>query len=167
MDIMKILGNIGFDWPVALANFFNFLIIFFILKKFAFGPIKRVIAERQARITEGLENATKAHAALLTADTQKAKVLSGARAEANEIIAEAKRKAAATVAKAKEDALVEAEGVMVSAREKIVIERNEMERQVRESMVGTMTRGIEMILREKTDTESNERRIRHILAEKS
>lgn len=166
MDVMKILGNLGFDWPVALANFLNFLIIFFLLKKFAFGPIKKVIAERQARIAEGLENAQKADTALMMADEKKKEITADARLEANKILAEAKRQAITIVTKAKEEAAVEAEGVMRAAREKMLLERVEMERQVREGVVGIMARGIETILREDTDTVAYERRIRHILAEK-
>jgi F0F1-type ATP synthase membrane subunit b/b' len=43
MDILGILGKIGFDWQVALANLVNFLIIFWILKKFAFKPVREIL----------------------------------------------------------------------------------------------------------------------------
>jgi F0F1-type ATP synthase membrane subunit b/b' len=56
----EILGKIGFDWQVALANLVNFLIIVFLLKKFAFKPIAKIIQDRQNKINEGLENAKKA-----------------------------------------------------------------------------------------------------------
>ena len=55
VNIYEILGKIGFDWQVALASLVNFLIILFVLKKFAFKPIKKLIQERQNKINEGIE----------------------------------------------------------------------------------------------------------------
>ncbi|MBI1866370.1 MAG: ATP synthase F0 subunit B [Candidatus Staskawiczbacteria bacterium] len=60
VNIYEILGKIGFDWQVALANLVNFLIILFVLRKFAFNPIKKLIQERQGKIDEGLEKAEEA-----------------------------------------------------------------------------------------------------------
>ncbi len=67
-NILEILGKIGFDWQVALANLVNFLIILFILKKFAFPPIKKIIQERQDKISEGLEKAKEADIRLKEVD---------------------------------------------------------------------------------------------------
>lgn len=164
MDIMKILGNIGFDWPVALANFFNFLIIFFILKKFAFKPIQKIIAERQARIAEGLAYAKEAETARTMAEEEKRRITAAARAEANEIVGDAKKKAVALIAKGKEDAALAAEQVMADSRGKMAAEREQMERDARNALVGVMTQGIEAVLREDTDRSVYEKRIRNILA---
>ncbi|MBU4369492.1 ATP synthase F0 subunit B, partial [Patescibacteria group bacterium] len=59
MDLQRILGNLGFDWRMALANLVNFLIIFFVLKKYAFKPIKEKLEEREKKIKTGLEDAEK------------------------------------------------------------------------------------------------------------
>ncbi len=67
-SILEILGKIGFDWQVALANLVNFLIIFFILKKFAFPPIKKMIQERQDKISQGLVKAQEADIRLKEVD---------------------------------------------------------------------------------------------------
>ncbi len=83
MDISAILGKIGFDWQVALANLFNFFIIFFILKRFAFKPIGKMIKERKEAIDKGLEDA-EANAKKLKETTEEYEaVLQKARQEAN------------------------------------------------------------------------------------
>ncbi len=66
--VLEILGKIGFDWQVALANLVNFLIIFFILKKFAFKPIQKILKERQDKISEGLIKAQEADIRLREVD---------------------------------------------------------------------------------------------------
>ncbi len=68
MQILEILGKIGFDWQVALANLVNFLIIFFILKKFAFKPIQKILKERQDKISQGLVKAQEADIRLKEVD---------------------------------------------------------------------------------------------------
>ena len=71
MAILDILGKIGFDWQVAVANLVNFLIIFFILKRYAFKPIANIIKERQDQVNEGLDNAKLAETNLMQAEQEK------------------------------------------------------------------------------------------------
>src|SRR3989344_294671 len=87
-NIYEILQKIGFDWQVALANLFNFLIILFLLKQFAFKPIKKVIDERQIKINEGLENAKKAKTELMMANQNKEKIISDANVAAMAVLSE-------------------------------------------------------------------------------
>ncbi|MFZ2523216.1 MAG: ATP synthase F0 subunit B, partial [Minisyncoccia bacterium] len=102
--MLSILAKIGFDWQVALANLVNFIIIIFILRKFAFNPIKEVISKRQSIINTGLENAKIAETDRVMADELKKSTLSEARLRADEIISDANRKAEMILSKAKSDA---------------------------------------------------------------
>jgi len=78
--ILSVLGSIGFNWHVALANFINFLIILFILNKFVFKKVLKTIDERKSLIAKGLEEASLAE-----------KKLSSARQESDEIISLSKK----------------------------------------------------------------------------
>ena len=68
VNLYEILQKIGFDWQVALANLVNFLIILFLLKKFAFKPIGKLIKDRQDKINEGLQKTKEAEARLAEVD---------------------------------------------------------------------------------------------------
>ena len=68
VNLYEILQKIGFDWQVALANLVNFLIILFLLKKFAFKPIGKLIKDRQDKINEGLQKTKEAEARLAEGD---------------------------------------------------------------------------------------------------
>lgn len=100
----EILGKIGFEWQVALANLINFLIIFFVLKKFAFEPIGKMIRERREKIEKGIADAQKAEKDLANADAQKTEIIrearvsaermvTGSQADGKEIVKEAQNKA--------------------------------------------------------------------------
>lgn len=68
VDIYAILYRVGFDWQVALANTINFLVIFFLLKKFAFKPVGKMIKDRQDKIHEGIAKAKEAESRLREVD---------------------------------------------------------------------------------------------------
>jgi F-type H+-transporting ATPase subunit b len=80
-----------------------FFIAFFVLRKFAFGPIQRVIDERRQRVREALEEAERSRAeARRLLDEHRALVGQG-RADAEEILAEARKVADAQRERMKEE----------------------------------------------------------------
>jgi len=93
VNIYEILQKIGFDWQVALANLFNFLIIFFIFKKFGFPYIKKIINERQRKISEGLDKAEEADVRLREIDNIGIKKLKEAEQKSIDMINKAKQSA--------------------------------------------------------------------------
>lgn len=86
-QILNILGSVGFNWHVALANFFNFLIILFLLNKFFFKKIGTTIDERHSIIERGLNQARDAEKALSSAEEEKSTILKEARKERDAIVA--------------------------------------------------------------------------------
>jgi F-type H+-transporting ATPase subunit b len=86
-EILNILGSVGFNWHVALANFFNFLIILFLLNKFFFKKIGATIDTRHSIIERGLTEARDAEKALASAEEEKNTILKEARKERDTIVA--------------------------------------------------------------------------------
>lgn len=149
--IIEILGKIGFDWRMALANLVNFLIIFWLLKRYAFAPIKKVLAERQQKITQGLEDAQKAQSELMmaqqTSDEERAK----ARQEAQQIVAHAHEQSKAMITKAEADTQAKVERLVSDARTVIAKEKQAMEAEIQSKTVSIAVAVAEKILREKLD----------------
>lgn len=92
-EILNILGSLGFNWHVALANFVNFLIILFILNKFFFGSIRKTIKHRGEVIERGLKDAENAKDALSNAEKEKLAILVHARNDADNLVLEGETKA--------------------------------------------------------------------------
>lgn len=93
MDILlENLHNLGFDTSVAIANFVNFLIIFFILKVLFFERIKKTLEDRRARIEQGLEDARIAKEAKALVFEERNKLLADTQEEALHILENAKTK---------------------------------------------------------------------------
>jgi F-type H+-transporting ATPase subunit b len=108
-SILNILGSVGFNWHVALANFINFLIILFLLNKFFFGKIGKTIKDRHDIIERGLSNASDAEKALANAEEEKNKIVKEAKIEGHGIVEEAKGNAVAVAESIKKDAENEAQ----------------------------------------------------------
>lgn len=150
-NLLNILGKVGFDWQVALANLFNFLIIFFILKKFAFGPIGKLIKERQDSITKGLLDAEKNKKLLENTEKEYEKVILSARNEANQIIVDAKNDAQAKKDKLMEDAKKEVSVILESGKKNLEIEKVKMLSEARKEIVDLVMQVSEKVLNEKVD----------------
>lgn len=117
-QILDILTSLGFNAHVALANFVNFLILFFILKKFVFGKLDNVIRERTNAIERGIENEKKTSAELSLAKEKKLEILKEAEQKAGEILD-------AAIAKGEEAAkvLLEAERGALKDREAALLRK--------------------------------------------
>jgi F-type H+-transporting ATPase subunit b len=90
MEILQDIGNkIGFDWRLALTSLINFLIIFFLLVKFALPAIKKTIDERTAKIKEGLRLREEADKIVTQAKSEGLEITKGANKKAEEIFSKA------------------------------------------------------------------------------
>jgi F-type H+-transporting ATPase subunit b len=84
-----------------------FAIAFFVLRKFAFGPIQRMIDERRQRIREALEEAERSRDEGRRLLAEHRALIGKARTDADEILAEARKSADAQRDRMKEETEVE------------------------------------------------------------
>jgi F-type H+-transporting ATPase subunit b len=90
------MDQLGINGLALLAQVINFVIILFLLNRFALGPITRILAERRERIAQGLKDAEQARSDREAAEQERLDALQEARREANEIINRAQRTAEET-----------------------------------------------------------------------
>jgi F-type H+-transporting ATPase subunit b len=77
-----------FQVIIAAANFVVFIAIIW---TFAFKPISKMLADRKARIEEGLKDAEQARRDRVSAESERVATLQEARRESNEILARAQK----------------------------------------------------------------------------
>ena len=80
-----------------------FLIVLFVLKRYAFGPIQAMIDERRERIRRALEEADEARDEARSLLEEHRKLIGQARGEAEEILTEARQVGQAMQARAKDE----------------------------------------------------------------
>ncbi|MBO4777556.1 MAG: F0F1 ATP synthase subunit B [Bacteroidales bacterium] len=103
----------------------TFLLVVFLLIKFAWKPVLGMINERNKSIEDSLKLAetTKAEMAKLQADNEK--LLAEARKERDNLLKEAREMKDQMIAQAKADATVEANKIMAAAKVSIENEKNQ------------------------------------------
>lgn len=146
--ILEILGKIGFDWQVALANLVNFLVIVWIIKRFFFQPMKKAIQERKLKIQEGVEKATEAETALFTAKQQGKTIVTDAQSEAQTIALSAKQNADNLVDQAKHKAEEEASAIITKAKKRADAEMISREQEFKARSADVIVDAMEKILQD-------------------
>lgn len=133
--ILQIFQQFGVTWPKFIAQTIIFIVVYWFLAKFAFGPIVNVLDERRRRIAEAQDNAEKVKQQLADAEKRHAEILAKADAEAKALIDEARASAEAVRERRVQEAVAEAEGVVRKAHESIEQDRRKMEAEVKTAMV--------------------------------
>jgi F-type H+-transporting ATPase subunit b len=99
-----------------------FAITFFVLRKFAFGPLQAAIDERRKRIRESVEEAERARAEARRLLEEHKQLMSQAKSEASEILAEARRLGDAQRERAREEAEADRQRRLEETRKQIEAE---------------------------------------------
>jgi F-type H+-transporting ATPase subunit b len=116
----------GFAFPLFFSNVISFLIVCFLLQKFAYKPVVDMLEARRTKIADGLKNAERIKAELADAEKKKAEILAQANAEAQRMIEEARASASAVAEKKTQQAIAEAEQIVAKAHEAAQIEHARM-----------------------------------------
>jgi F-type H+-transporting ATPase subunit b len=114
----------------------TFAVVYFVLRRFAFGPIQKVIDERRARIREALEEADRAREEARRILEEHRKLIASARGDAEEILAEARRVAESQRARVKEETDADRQRRLDETKRQIEAETRRALEQIRAEVAG-------------------------------
>ena len=100
---------------LIIWNLVAFLVLFFILKKFAWKPILKSLNERETGIADSIAMADKVKAEMALMKNENEAMMAKAREERGQMLKEAKETSDKIVGAAKEQAKVEANRIMADA----------------------------------------------------
>ena len=116
-QIEQIARTFGVDWPHLIAQMISFCIVCFLLYRFAYRPVLRMLADRRRLIAESLANANKVKAELARTETQRQEVMARANAQATQFIEEARAAADVLLKQETKKAIAAAEEIVVKAHQ--------------------------------------------------
>jgi len=117
------MGLILPDTGLVIWMSITFLIVLFILKKFAWKPILKGIQDRESSIENALKAAENAKAEVANLKAENERILADARAERDNMIREARELRESMISEAKNKAKAEGDKMLASARESIQNEK--------------------------------------------
>ena len=161
--INDVLGNIGFNWHVAILNFFNFLVILFILNKFFFRKIGHTIHKRDAYIREGVENAKNAKAKIEQAENDAADIVHSSRVDGQKIMDESADRAESIARDIKLKAEHEAESLRDKLKKAIAVSDDKAMSNLADITPELLKKVFSQIIGEQMTAEVNAKYIKSIL----
>jgi F-type H+-transporting ATPase subunit b len=129
-----------------LGQAISFAIFVWFCMKFVWPPLTKALADRQKKIADGLNAASKAQDDLKVAHEQVAQELKAAKEQTAQLLEQANRRASQLVEEAKVQAQAESERVKAQAREQIEQESNRARDVLRAQVAALAIAGAEKIL---------------------
>lgn len=115
--VESILTRFGWHPQLFLSQLIVFVLVAFLLNKFAYKPILAILEERKQRIAESLQNAEKIQTELAKTEEARKEILTQANTQANQLIQEARDLAAKVRDAESQKAIATAEEIIRKARE--------------------------------------------------
>lgn len=135
-----------FIWTVVV-----FVILWFILAKFAFKPIAKALREREQSISDSLQEANRARAEVAELKNENEELLRQAREERTKILREANDLKSKIIAEAREEAKIEADKLIENARHDINSQKREAFNEAKKEIGALAVSVSERLLRQKLD----------------
>jgi len=154
----KLHYQFGWNLPFFAAQCINFIIVAFVLKKFAFGPIGTMLAERAERIKAGEEKLKKIESDLKLSEKRTAEAIEQANEKAKEMIAEAQKSAANITEEKTQEAIQTAEKILSKAEQNAKNEREQMVRELKGDF-GRLVATATAVVSEKVLTDADKAKI--------
>ena len=147
------------DPGLYIWTILTFLILVWLLAKFAWRPLLAALDERQSSIRKALDDARKAKQDLEEIHAESAKLLAQARSEAAEIVSRSRSDADRFREEMKDKARTEAAGLIRNAERQIELETTRALQQIRQETVDISIGIASKLLQRNVSKEDNERLI--------
>lgn len=160
------IGALGINLKLFIAQLINFAVILFVLWRWAYRPLLRVMHERQKTIHDSLDNAKKIETRLEQAEQEYQEKMKQARRDAVRVMEQAEEEAETHLNTMKQKTEAEVVKLVQSAKTKIAEERDGAVRDVRAHAAGLIAGAIEKVLGETMNVERQEKLVAQFLKEK-
>lgn len=159
------IAALGIDPWAILAQAVTFLVLFWVIKKFALDKIVATLETRRKTIDKGVTLGLEMEKEKEQLDEKVEALLQKARREADKIIAESQTEAGAIIKEAEAAASRKADALMVEAHNRIEDDIQRAKKELKQEMVQLVGQATEAIIREKVDATKDARLIERVLEE--
>ncbi len=158
------IAALGIDPLAILAQGVTFLLLFFVIKKFALSSIVETLEKRRKTIDDGVRLGIQMEKEKNRLDEEVEKILAKARVEADKIIAAGNQEAGAIIREAEEAASRKADAILADARARIDEDLKRARQGLEQEVVALVAEAAEVIISEKVNAEKDRTLIERALA---
>lgn len=142
---MDVLSNFGVQPLLLAAQGVNFLILLFLLQKFLYKPILKMLQERKEKIAESMKNAEQIELNLQKTEEDREKRLNKAAEEAKMILDEATKAANQIIEEAHQKAAEDIKDLVAKSQEAMELERERMHQEIRGELANLVMSGLQKV----------------------
>ena len=149
------IGALGVNVSAFVVQLLTFLLALWLLQRFAFKPILKVLTERRSLIENGVklgEEMKKQQSAL---EQKTASVLHDARSKADAMLTQSEHQARQIIQTAEDKAREKSDAVVAEADGRIAQDVAKARRQLESEMINLVSEATEIIIHEKVDTKKD------------
>lgn len=158
------IGALGIDILAILAQAATFLVLFFILKKYALDGIVKTLEKRRHTIDDGVRLGREMEAEKQQLDAKVEEMLRTARLKTDEIIAGGQKEAGEIIKAAEDAASRKADAILSDAHGKIDEDIAAARQGLEQEMRALVAEATEIIIEEKLDARKDESLIKRAFA---
>ena len=136
-----------------------FVILIFLLKKFAWSPILKAVNDREQGIKDALDSAEAAKKEMQSLQADNEKIMKEARAERDSLLKEARDLKNSIISQAKDEAKSEAQKIIESANEAILNQKNAAVSDIKKQVASLSIEIAEKLLKEKLSDDNKQMKI--------
>tara|TARA_E500000075_G_scaffold134878_1_gene153113 strand:+ start:220 stop:720 length:501 start_codon:yes stop_codon:yes gene_type:complete len=136
-----------------------FVILIYLLQKFAWSPILKAVNDREQGIKDALDSAEAAKKEMQSLQADNEKIMKEARAERDSLLKEARDLKNSMISQAKDEAKSEAQKIIESANEAILNEKNAAVSDIKKQVASLSIEIAEKLLKEKLSDDNKQMKI--------
>lgn len=161
---MGLIKALGLDGRILLAQFINFAILMFVLWRYAYKPVFKILEERKNKIHKSLDDVERATIRLQEAEVEAKKIILESRQEAVKILSEAQAKAEVKHQEIVKKAEEEISFIMEKERVKLANEKAHSLEQLKSEVAGLVMAALVKFLEDQLDEKKDQAVITKIVA---
>ncbi|MBI4591846.1 F0F1 ATP synthase subunit B [Candidatus Uhrbacteria bacterium] len=145
------LGTLGINLKIFFAQLLNFAVVLFVLWKWAYKPIVKLLEERQEKIERSVKQADEVEKRVHELESEQKAVIATAKSEAAKILDEARGAAEDRKKELLSKAKEEVKGVVVQGKVQLEAQKDQMIRDAREEIAAIAVEAARKILADGVD----------------
>lgn len=159
------IAALGIDPWAILAQGITFLVLFFLIKKYALGKIVETLEERRKNIEGSLDKAEELNKQNEEAEKRVGALMQKARKEAEGVISKSHEEAGSIVQQAEDSATEKAEKIIQDGEARIEAQIGKAREELKKETLDLVAQATSVVLDEKVDAKKHEALVKKALKE--
>jgi F-type H+-transporting ATPase subunit b len=149
------IGALGLNAGDFIIQLITFILVFLVLRQWAFKPIVKVLRDRRKLIDDGVNLGLAMHKDKADMEKKVSQKLHNARAEADRIIASAEQQGRQLIQSSETSAKDKAESIIAAADDRIRQDTAKARLRLEKDLIGLVSEATEAIISEKIDADKD------------